>query len=143
MSETFLSSSRYASSSARTDSSASSAARGASAATTMKVAPCRVSGRVVNTVTWGPSSIWKSTWAPSERPIQLRCIASTRSGQWPVSWSMSSSRASAYSVMRKYHWFRVRLVTSVPQRSQRPSTTCSFASTVWSCGHQLTGESFR
>ena len=30
-----------------------------------------------------------------------------------------------------------------PQRSQWPSTTCSFASTVWSFGHQLTGASLR
>ena len=33
--------------------------------------------------------------------------------------------------------------TSAPQRSQRPSITCSFASTVWSFGHQLTGASLR
>jgi hypothetical protein len=31
-----------------------------------------------------------------------------------------------------------RGVTSAPQRSQRPPTTCSLASTVWSTGHQLT-----
>ena len=33
--------------------------------------------------------------------------------------------------------------TGVPQRSQRPSITCSFASTVASLGHQLTAASLR
>ncbi|BAS18242.1 hypothetical protein AHiyo8_65450 [Arthrobacter sp. Hiyo8] len=77
-----------------------SSARCASAATTKNVAPYRVSGRVVKTVTsrsGRPSvaSIANRTWAPSERPIQLRCIASTRSGQCPWSSDMSSSKRSA------------------------------------------------
>ena len=85
----------------------------------------------------------KSTWAPSERPIQLRCMVSTRSGQRPSSGAMSSSSRWAYSVTLKYHCVSSRLVTSAPQRSHSPSTTCSLASTVWSFGHQLTGENFR
>ena len=41
------------------------------------------------------SARWKSTSAPSERPIQLRCMVSTRSGQPPSSCRMSSSNWSA------------------------------------------------
>ena len=41
-------------------------------------------------------------------------------------------------MIRKYHWVSFFLVTGVSQRSHRPSTTCSLASTVWSFGHQLT-----
>ena len=37
----------------------------------------------------------------------------------------------------------IRASTTEPQRQHFPSTTCSFASTVWSCGHQLTGASLR
>ncbi len=95
---------------------------------------------MVNTVTvreFAPS-ITKSTYAPSERPIQLRCMVSTRSGQVPSRSAMSSSSRWAYSVILKYHWVSCRLVTTEPQRSHSPATTCSLASTVWSCGHQLT-----
>jgi hypothetical protein len=56
---------------------------------------------------------------------------------------MSSSSRSAYSVIRKYHWVSFFFVTGVSQRSQRPPTTCSLASTVWSCGHQLTIDGLR
>ena len=45
--------------------------------------------------------------------------------------------------MRKSHCSRFFASTSAPQRSQCPSTTCSFASTVWSFGHHLTGTSLR
>ena len=46
--------------------------------------------------------------------------------------------------MRKNHCVEVlRDSTSAPQRSQRPSLTCSFASTVWSFGHHLTGAALR
>ena len=55
---------------------------------------------------------------------------------------MSSSSWSAYSVMRKNHCSRSRSSTRVPQRPQRPSTTCSLASTVASFGHQLTARSY-
>src|SRR3712207_3030886 len=40
----------------------------------------------------------------------------------------------------KNHCVRLRRSTTEPQRSQAPWITCSFASTVWSVGHQLTGE---
>lgn len=56
---------------------------------------------------------------------------------------MSSSSRCAYSVMRKYHCVRVFFVTWAPQRSQVPPTTCSLASTVWSLGHQFTGDALR
>ena len=41
--------------------------------------------------------------------------------------------------MRKNHCSRFRASTSAPQRSQRPSITCSFASTVWSFGAPVDG----
>ena len=53
--------------------------------------PQNVSGRVVNTSMTSPvSAISNRIVAPSERPIQLRCIVFTRSGH-SESWSMSSS----------------------------------------------------
>ena len=51
----------------------------------MNVAPNNVSGRVVKTSTCASepsvSGAGKNTLAPSERPIQLRCISLTGSGQ--------------------------------------------------------------
>jgi hypothetical protein len=133
-----LTCSRYAANSVCTASGAceaSSAARSESAATTKKVAPNRVSGRVVYTVTGRGRTpaeplISKTTSAPLDRPIQFRCMVSTCSGHWPCSCFMSSSSRSAYSVIRKYHWVSFFFVTGVSQRSHRPFTTCSFASTV-------------
>ena len=67
----------------------------------MNVAPYTVSGRVVKMRNGGGappvagasgSSIGKSISVPSERPIQLRCIVLTGSGQ-----SMSSSSSSSSS----------------------------------------------
>ena len=46
-------------------------------------------------------------------------------------------------VIRKNHCSSWRTSTSWPQRSQRPSITCSLASTVWSFGHHLTAASLR
>ena len=58
----------------------------------MNVVPNSVSCRVVYTVIGSSRpSTTKSTWAPSDRPIQLRCAVSTRSGQVASSGSMSSS----------------------------------------------------
>ena len=79
----------------------------------------------------------KRTRAPSERPIQFRCIVSTFAGH-SSSRSMPSSRPSAYSVMRRNHWSRSRGSTAYPQRQHPPSTTCSLASTVAQSGHQFT-----
>ena len=90
-----------------------------------------------------PSTTSKVTWAPSDRPIQLRWAVITRSGQLASRTSRLSSSSWAYSVILKYHCVSSRLVTSAPQRSQCPSMTCSLASTVWSTGHQLTGLSLR
>ena len=106
---------------------------------TKKVAPYSVSGRVVNTVTGSSRpSTGNRISAPSERPIQFRCISSTRSGQLPSSGAMSASSRSAYSVILKYHWVSSRRTTSAPHRSHLPAITCSLARTVWSTGHQLT-----
>ena len=67
-----------------------------SAATTINVAPNRVSGRVVKTVTGSVRpSISNATSAPCERPIQLRCIDKTFDGQFPSRVSRSSRRRSA------------------------------------------------
>ena len=51
-----------------------------------------VSGRVVNTVIGSPPPTGsKSNSTPSERPIQLRCIVLTASGQPMPSRPLSSS----------------------------------------------------
>ena len=68
---------------------------GCSGASTKKVAPKSVSGRVVKTgKSRSSSSQRKVTSAPSERPIQLRCIVTTCSGQ-DSSRSKSASSRSA------------------------------------------------
>ncbi len=98
-----------------------------------------MSGRVVKTRI-GPASLPKSTWAPRDRPIQLRCMVLTFSGQ--SSRSRSSSSRSPYAVIRIIHWRRLRLKTGKLPRSLRPSgVTSSLASTVPRPGHQLTGAS--
>lgn len=94
---------------------------------------------MVKTVMASPS-IGKSTRAPSERPIQLRCCSLIASGQ--SSASRSSSSRSAYAVMRMFHWRSLALKTGKFPRSERPSAvTSSLASTVPSPGDQLTGAS--
>ena len=57
----------------------------------MKVAPHSVSGRVVKIGIGSPASVWKTTSAPSLRPIQLVCSVLTRSGQSIFEKSSSSS----------------------------------------------------
>jgi hypothetical protein len=103
------------------------------------VAPNTVSGRVVKTRI-GPAPVGKSMCAPVERPIQLRCIVLTDSGQ--SIFSRSSSSRSPYAVIRIIHCFRTRLKTGKLPRSLRPSAvTSSLASTVPRPGHQFTGAS--
>ena len=122
-----------------TASATSASTSSCSGASTMYVAPKTVSGRVVNTRI-GPASVGKSMCAPVDRPIQLRCMALTFSGQSSV--SRSSSSRSPYAVMRIIHCRRLRLNTGKLPRSLRPSgVTSSLASTVPSPGHQLTGAS--
>ena len=59
------------------------------------MAPNSVSGRVVKTgKSIGGSSQRKITSAPSERPIQLRCIVITRCGHDSSSLKSSSSRSA-------------------------------------------------
>src|ERR1700748_4005274 len=85
----------------------------------------------------GPSTL-KSTSAPSLRPIQLRCMVATFSGQ-PSSLSNPASNSSEYCVVRTDHCSNSRCSTCVSScRQQQPSTTCSLASTVAHSGHQLT-----
>ena len=55
---------------------------------------------------------------PRDRPIHCRCISTTFAGQASVS-SPARSR-SAYAVMRRNHWFRVRFSTTAPDRHDRP-----------------------
>ena len=98
-----------------------------------------MSGRVVKT-SIAVSPTGKRTCAPSERPIQLRCMALTESGQSRR--SRSATSRSEYVVIRIIHCFRLRRNTGKLPRSLRPSAvTSSFASTVPSPGHQLTGAS--
>ena len=76
-------------------SSASRCTAGCSTANTKNVTPHRVSGRVVKIVISSPvSSIVNVTSAPSERPIQFRCIVTTRSGQSTNSSTSSSNRCA-------------------------------------------------
>jgi len=90
------------------------------------------------------ASGWPSTAkrrrAPSERPIQFRCAAMIGSGH---SMPSNLSSSSAYAVILKNHCVRSFFTTAVPQRSQRPLMTCSFASTVSSFGHQFAGAAAR
>ena len=65
---------------------------GCSGASTMNVAPNSVSGRVVNT-SMGPAPEVNEMVAPSDRPIQLRCMVLMESGQSRT--SRSSIRRSA------------------------------------------------
>ncbi len=90
-----------ASTAARCSSLVTDETSGCSGASTAYVIPKLVSGRVVKTSNDGPSG-WlvpsapqtcMANSAPSERPIQLRCIVSTRSGQSSPSRSSSSSWA--------------------------------------------------
>src|SRR5699024_10126377 len=76
------------------------------------------------------------TSAPSERPIQLRCISFKLSGQSRS--SKSSKRRSAYLVIFNIHCFIGFLTTGCPPRSLLPSITSSLARTVPSAGHQFT-----
>lgn len=112
-------------------------------ASTMKVAPNRVSGRVVNTsICASCPTTGKRTLAPVDRPIQFRCIALTLSGQ--SSRSRSASSRSAYAVIRIIHCFMLRRNTGKLPMSLRPSAvTSSLARTVPSPGHQFTGASDR
>ena len=59
----------------------------------MYVAPNSVSCRVVNTSMPGPAGVGKVMLAPSDRPIQLRCISLMGSGQSSLSRSRSSRSA--------------------------------------------------
>ena len=80
-----------------------------------------------------------TTSAPSERPIQFRCISFSESlHSMP---SRSSSNRCAKAVMRSIHWRIGLRSTGKPPTSLTPSLTSSFASTVPSSGHQFTGAS--
>ena len=87
----------------------SASTSGCSGATTMKVAPKTVSGRVVKTsrASSPPSAVTtgKATRAPWERPIQLRCMGLTSRASRPA--SRSSASRSAYAVIRIIHWRQV------------------------------------
>ena len=87
------------------------------------------------------SSQRKITSAPSERPIQFSCIVTTCRGQSIVVHVVEQ----AVGVLGDAEEPLLELadLDQVPQRSQRPSITCSLASTVWSLGHHLTAASLR
>src|SRR4051812_3027328 len=77
---------------------------------------------------------------PSLLPLHLFFLLFFCSGQSIL--SSPSSSSSAYLVMRNFHWFRLFLITGVPQRSQWRSSpqTCSRASVVLHVGQKSTGE---
>src|SRR6266542_83808 len=79
------------------------------------------------------------TRAPSDRPIQLRCITTTFSGH-AFNVSSPARSSSAYAVILKNHCSSSRATTVDPHRQHVPSITCSLASTVLQLGHQLTVE---
>src|SRR6185503_21052546 len=112
------------------------AARGCSGATTTKLTPQVVSGRVVKTVSFFPSKS-KSISQPTLLPIQLRWRVFVLSGQ-PESLSISFSSRSAIAEYLKNQVFSMGfLTTSLWQRQHLPSWTCSFAR-MPSCSHLLT-----
>ena len=78
-------------------------------------------------------------FAPSDLPIQLRCMSFRDSGQ--SNSSKSSSKRSAYSVILNIHCRMGLRTTGCPPRSDRPSITSSLARTVPSASHQFTGTS--
>ena len=125
--------SRNASGSA--DSAAMRSTSSCSGASRTKVAPKMVSIRVVKTsMSPAPPAPDRSTRgnltrAPTERPIQFRCMVRTFSGH-SFRPSIACSSSSAKCVIRRNHCSRSRLSTSVPQRQHPPSTTCSLARTV-------------
>src|SRR5574343_67141 len=80
--------------------------------------------------------ILKLISAPSLLPIQFLCCIFIFSRKLVSSKSLSN--LSAYFVIASIHCSFSLFSTLVPQRSQQPSTTSSFASPVRSFGHQLT-----
>ena len=114
---------------------------GCSGATTTYVAPKSVSARVVYTSTTSPSlpATLNATVAPSDRPIQLRCMSLIDSSH--SSPSRSPNRRSPYCVIFNIHCLSGIRTTGCPPRSLSPSITSSFASTVPNAGHQFTGTS--
>ena len=108
----------------------------------MKVTPNIVSARVVNIVnSMSLSFIRNCISVPSLRPIQLRCVSFSESVQ--SIFSRPSSRRCEYADTLRHHCFIFFCTTGWPPRSETPSTTSSFASTVPSAGHQLTIVSLR
>ena len=104
---------RNSSTATRCSAVVSSSTSGCSGARTAYVMPKLVSGRVVNTrtVRSGRPSTGRSNSAPSDRPIQLRCMVLARSGHSRP--SRASRSSSAYWVMRKNHCSRSRLIDDV------------------------------
>ena len=126
---------------------------GCSGATTIKVDPKSVSGRVVKTRRpetgdwrlvltlscdlYPVSCILTLISAPMDFPIQFCCINFIDSLQSKRSRSFKS--LSAYLVIFNIHWRKSFFTTWCPQRSQFPSLTSSFARPVLKESHQLIG----
>ncbi len=114
----------------------------------MNFTPKIVSGRVVKiSSSVSPAGVVTGSRAnrmcrPSDRPIQLRCIRRTFSGQ-RSSRSIALVRSSENCVILKNHCVRSRCSMGAPERHPRPSMTCSLASTVWSTGSQFTLDCLR
>jgi hypothetical protein len=102
-----------------------------------------VSGRVVNTSNVTSQVVSNLINAPTERPIQLRCINLRDSGQ---SISLSpSSNLSAYLVIFNTHWrIGLRIIGKWPRSDTNLLSivkTSSFANTVFKSSDQLTSTS--
>ena len=108
----------------------------------MNVTPKMVSARVVNIVNSTSLSFTRNFISvPSLRPIQLRCVSLSDSVQSIL--SSPSSRRCEYADTLRHHCFIFFCTTGCPPRSDTPSTTSSFASTVPNAGHQFTIVSLR
>ena len=108
-----------------------------SGANVIKLTPKMVSGRVVKTsITSSCPFTLKDTDAPTDFPIQLRCVSLRESVQSIV--SKPCSKRSAYAEIRIDHCVIFFLTTGCPPRSDTPFTISSFAKTVPKAGHQFT-----
>src|SRR3989338_8444415 len=112
--------------------------RGCSGARTRKVAPYKVSARVVKAlISSFEFSILNVILVPSVRPIQFLWAIFVFSDQSIV--SRFFNNRSAYLVILRNHCYRSFCKTTESHLSHFPSMTCSSASTVLQEGHQSTG----
>ena len=138
----FFAIARYSSTASFCSATVSFSTHSLSGASTMNVTPKTVSARVVKMVmsySSVPFETLKTISAPWLFPIQLRCMSLRESVQSRS--SRSSRRRPAYAETRSCHWVIFFCSTGWPPRTEYPSFTSSFASTVPRAGHQFTAVS--